>query len=100
MTFTSMHPMFQVLIDFCDHSAPNSVGKSTYTYSYAYQANVAVNAESKLQSRNCRSYWNLEVFARVPRLESNYVYLHKLQPLILCHAIFGETFTVKGENFA
>ena len=42
----------------------------------------------------------MEVFARVPRLESNYVYLHKLQPLILCHAIFGETFTVKGENFA
>ena len=32
-------------------------------YSYACQAKIAVIAESKLQSRNCKSYWNLKVFA-------------------------------------
>ena len=55
--------------------------ESTFTLKHACQAEVAVNAESKLQSRNCKSYWNSEVFARVLRLESNYVSICKLQPL-------------------
>ena len=37
-------------------------------------------AELKFWSQNCRSYWNLEVYARMPRLESNYVAIYKLQP--------------------
>ena len=45
------------------------------------QAKVVVSAKSKLHNRNCRSYSNLEVYARVPRLESNYVFINKLQPL-------------------
>ena len=44
-----MHLMFQVPIDFYEHSSPNYVWKFTFTYSYACQAEVAVNAESKLQ---------------------------------------------------
>jgi hypothetical protein len=60
---------------------PILFGKSTFTYRCACQAEVAVSAESKLQSRNCRSYWNLKVSARGPRLESNYVSTCKLQPL-------------------
>ena len=58
--------------------------KSTFLYSCVCQAEVVVSAESKLQSQNCRSYWNLEVYARVPRLESNYVSICKLQQLIFC----------------
>jgi hypothetical protein len=45
---------------------------------------VTVNAESKLQSQNCKSYWNLEVSARVPRLESSYVLICKLY-LVTCN---------------
>ena len=56
-------------------------GNSTFTYRSACQAEVALNAQLKLQSRNYKSYWNLEVSARVPRLESNYVLFFKLQPL-------------------
>ena len=36
---------------------------------------------SKLQSWNFRSFWNLEVYVREPRLESSYVSVCKLQPL-------------------
>ena len=60
---------------------PKVFGKSMFTYSGACQAKVALSVESKLHNRNCRSYWNLEVFARVPRLEANYVSIYKLQPL-------------------
>ena len=45
---------------------------------------IVVLAKVKLQSmlsQNCRSYWNLEVSARVPRLESRCVSICKLQPL-------------------
>jgi hypothetical protein len=49
-----------------------------------------MSAESKSQSRNCRNHRNLEVFARVPRLESNYVYICKLQPLYFVTNIFLE----------
>ena len=38
-------------------------------------------AEPKLHSRNWKRYCNLEVSARVPRVESNYVNICKLQPL-------------------
>jgi hypothetical protein len=55
--------------------------KSTFTYRCACQAKVVVSAESKLKSQIYRSYWNLEVFERVPRLESSYVFIRKLQPL-------------------
>jgi hypothetical protein len=39
--------------------------------------------EKKLKSMNCMSYWNLKVFARVPRLDSSYVSICKLQPLYI-----------------
>ena len=52
-----------------------------FAYSCACQAEVAVSVESKLQSQNCTSYWTLEVSTRVPRLESIYVSICKLQPL-------------------
>ena len=51
-------------------------------------SHIALLAKLKLQSRNCKSSWNLEVFARVPRLESNYVFICKLQPLYLVTSIF------------
>ena len=60
---------------------PIVFGKSTFTYSCACQADVVVSVESRLHSRNCTCYWNLEVYARVPRLESNYVSICKLWPL-------------------
>ena len=41
MTFTSMHPVFQVSIDFCDHSSPNSIQK------------VHVHIQLCLPSRSC-----------------------------------------------
>ena len=56
-------------------------------FSHIY-AKVAFNAESKLQSQNCKSYWNLKVFARVPRLESNYVSIYKLQSLYFVTSYF------------
>ena len=55
-----------------------------FSCSCARQAEVAVNGESKLQSQNCRSYWNLEVFARVPRLESNYGFNLQIAIILFC----------------
>ena len=43
MLLTSMHPMFQVSIDFCDRSSSKFF-----------------SVESKLQSQNYESYWNLK----------------------------------------
>ena len=78
MTLASMHPInFNQLLIILH---PIFFGKSTFTCSCACQAEVAVSAKSKLQSPNCRNYQNMEVSARVPRLESNYVSC-KLQPL-------------------
>ena len=104
MTLASMHPMFQVSIDFCDHSSPSIFGKSTVTYSCACQAKVAVGAESKLHNRNCRSYWNLEVSTRVPRLESSDVSICKLQPLYFvtccfCRSLHYERWKLCGAHF-
>jgi hypothetical protein len=101
MTLASMHPMFQVSIELCNFS-PIRSRKSTFTYSCACQAEVAVSAESKLQSWNCRSYWNLELSIRVSRLESNYasIVFANYSHYIFWHALFGEAFTMKGENFA
>ena len=102
MTLASMHPIssfkFQSTSAITFH--PILSGKFTFTYSCVCRAEVAANAESKLHGRNCRSYWNLEVSARVPRLESNYVSICKLQPCLLCQAVFGEAFTMKRGNFA
>ena len=39
---------------------------------------IAIGAESKMHTQNYMSYWNLEVHARVPRLESSYVCTCKL----------------------
>jgi hypothetical protein len=81
MTLSLMHPMFQVQSTSAITLHPILFGKSTLTYSCACQAEVVVSAKSKLHSRNCKSYWNFEVFARVPRLASNYVSICKLQAL-------------------
>ena len=77
---------------------PNLFGKSTFTYSCACKAKVASSVESKLQRRNWRTYWNLEVFARVPRLESNYVYVLKLQPLYFVTCSFWRGLQHEGWN--
>ena len=101
MTLASMHlVMFLVTIDFCNQSSPNSLWKIHVLIYCACQAEVVVNAESKVQSWNCKSYWNLEVSARVPRLESAMFLFANCSHCILWHAIFGETFIVKGGNFA
>ena len=78
-----MHLMFQVSNNLCDYSSPNYVRITDIDIycSCACQAEIEVGAEWKLQSRDCRNYWNLEVFAKVPRLESNDDSLYKLQPL-------------------
>ena len=47
---------------------------------------IVVLAKSKLHSQSCRSYWNLEVYPRVPRVASSYVFICKLQPL---HFVIG-----------
>ena len=70
--------------------------KSTFTYSCACRAEVAVNAESKFQSRNCKSYWNLKVFTRVPRLEPNYVSTYKLQTLYFVTGSFWRGLHCEG----
>ena len=47
------------------------------------RSHIVVIGKPKLQSvpsRSCKSLWNLEVYTRVPRLESNYVSIYKLQP--------------------
>ena len=67
-----------------------------FTYSCACQAKVVVGAESKLLSRNCRSYWILEVSTRVPRLESSYVSIYKLQPLYFVTCSFGRGLHYEG----
>ena len=90
MTLASMHPMFQVSISFCHHSSPNLFGKSMFTYSFTCQVEVVVSAESKLHSRNCKIHWNLEVSARVPRLESNYVSTCKIATTVFCDRQFLE----------
>jgi hypothetical protein len=88
MTLISMHPMFQVSIDSAITLHPILFGKSTFTYSVACQAEVVVSVELKLQRQNCKSCWNLEVCARVPRLESNYVSTCKLQSLYFVTSSF------------
>ena len=90
MTRASMHLMLQVSIDFCDHLHPITFGKPMFTYRCACQAKVAISVELKLQSQNCKSYWNLEVYARVPRLESNYIFICKMQALYFLIGIFFE----------
>ena len=70
---------------------PILFGKSTFTSNCACQAEVA-----SLQSRNCKSYWNLEVSTRVPRLESRYVSIYKLQPLYFVRSIFGRSLHCEG----
>ena len=52
------------------------MGKSTFTY-----IGFAKPKLLSFHSRNCKSNWNLKVFARVPRLKSNYLSICKLQPL-------------------
>jgi hypothetical protein len=61
--------------------------------------NMPSQAESKLLSRNCRSYWNLEVSARVPRLESSYVYICKLQPVYFVKGNFWRGLHCDWWNF-
>ena len=70
--------MLQVSINFYDRSLPNYVPK------IHVHIEMCLPSQFKLQSmlsRNCTSSWNLEMFARVPRLESNYVSICKLQTL-------------------
>ena len=74
--------------------------KSTFTYSCGCHAEVAVGVELKLHNWNCRSYWNLKVSARVPRLDSSYVSICKLQPLYFVTCSFWKAFTMKGGKFA
>ena len=52
---------------------PTRFEKPTFIY-------IVVLLQS-VPSCNCWSYWNLKVSTRVPRLESSYVSIHKLQPL-------------------
>ena len=62
-----------------------------------YEAEVVVSAESKLHSRKFyKSYWNLEVYARMPRLESNYVYICKLHPLCFVACSFWRRLHYEG----
>ena len=46
------------------------------------------------------SYWNVEVSTRVPRLESSYIFIYKLEPLYFVTCGFLKAFIVKGGNFA
>ena len=62
-------------------------------------SHIIVFAKLKLQSRNCKSYWKLEMFARVPRMESNYFFIWKFQPLFLWHIVVGETILATNRNF-
>ena len=81
---------------------PILFGKSTFTYSRACQAEVAVIAKSKLKNRNCKSCWNLEVFAKVPRLEYTYAFickLHKLQPLYFVTNNFWRGLHYEGSSW-
>jgi hypothetical protein len=76
MTLALTHPMFQVSVDSLITLQQFSLQNPC--------SHIVVLAKPKLQSVpswNCRSYWNLEVYGRVPRLESNYVPICKLQPL-------------------
>ena len=75
---------------------PIPVGKSMFTYNHACQSEVAVKVQSKLQSRNCKSYWNLKVSARVPRLESNCVFIRKLEPLYFVTSSFWRGLHCEG----
>ena len=81
-----MHPMFQVSIDFNNHSSPNFCFENP-------RSHIVVLAKPKLQlvsSRSCRTYWNLEVSTRVARLESNHVPICKLHPLYFVTRQFWE----------
>ena len=95
-----MHPSFKFQSNSAITLHPILFEESMFTYSYACQAEVAVSVESKLQSWNCRSYWNLKVSARMPRLESIFVSICKLQLLYFVTWILGDAFTVSGGNFA
>ena len=55
-----------------------------------------------IEHQHCRSYWNLEVYARMPRLESTYVFIGKLQPLHFTTYSFwrGLHYEGLGGNFA
>ena len=69
MTLISMHLMFQVSIDFCEHSSPNSIGIWKCLLGWQDWS------PTMFLFANCSHY-------------------------ILWHVVFGETFTMKGENFA
>ena len=55
-----------------------------------------VHVEFCLPSQNYRSCWNLEVYARVPRLEFSYVFICKLQPLYFATCNFGRGLHCEG----
>ena len=74
-----MHLIFQVQLTSTVTFHPTVFGESMFTYNCACQAKVAICAESKSHSQNCSSYLNLEMSTRVPRIESNYVFIYKLQ---------------------
>ena len=67
--------------------------KATFTYSCACQADseVAVNANLELRSQNCKSYWNLEVSARVPRFGHLLWCLYlQIEAIVFCDKQFSE----------
>ena len=52
------------------------------------RSQIVALANMKLHSQNCRNCWNLEVYVGVPKLESSYVSICKLQPLYLVTSNF------------
>ena len=91
-----MHPMFQVSIDYCNHSSPNSIWKPMFMCSLCLPSRSYNQCWVEIEEVNgiwkCMLEYrdrNLIVF-----LYANYSHC------ILWQAIFGETFTVTGGNFA
>ena len=95
--------MLQVSIDFYDHSSPN--------YAWKIQgSHIVVIAKPKLQlvrlevaeSKLRGLLKNLKVCVGVPRVESNYVSIYKLQitTTVLCDMQFLERPSLKGGIFA
>ena len=60
------------------------------------RSHIVVLVKPKLQSRNYKSYWNMEVSARVPRLESNYDFIYKLQALYFVTSSFWRGLHCEG----
>ena len=103
MTLASMHPIFQVSIEFCDHSSPNYVWKIHVHIQLCLPSRSCSQCQVEVAELKLPSMFKVEIawvigsmcqdWSPTMFLFANYKHC------ILWQAIFGETFIVTSGNF-